>query len=180
MQQAWREKVALVQVIVALCGIVGFLTFGFNAAVCGRQPNRIRTTNVEPDQIVIGGRAYDLKSFRHPTPYSNIPGSGDLQEMGIGGKDLSFLFQPVNYNCKDILKPIEADDAKGNVMNYFPCVPIDLKNPAVNGTDNPERKGCHISEKSRRSLRRLEVVGDVYYNWTDIQKPGTSLVAFSG
>ncbi|CAO3600304.1 unnamed protein product [Absidia cylindrospora] len=180
MQQAWREKVALVQVIVMLCGIVGFLTFGFNAAVCGRQPNRIRTTNVEPDHIIISGRAYDLKSFRHPTPYPNIPGSGDLQEMGIGGKDVSFLFQPVNYNCKDILKPVESDDAKGNVMNYFPCVPIDLKNPAVNGTDNPDRKGCHVSEKSRRALRRLEVVGDVYYNWTDIQKPGTSLVAFSG
>ncbi|KAI8099767.1 chitin synthase-domain-containing protein [Halteromyces radiatus] len=180
MQQAWREKVALVQVIIALCAAVGFLTFGFNAAVCGRQPNRIRTNNVAPDQIIIAGRAYDLKTFRHPTPFTNIPGSGDLQEMGIGGKDLSFLFQTVNHNCKDILIPVEADDDKGNVMNYFPCVPIDLKNPAVNGTDNPERKGCHLSVKSRRSLRRLEVVGDVYYNWTDIQKPGTSLVAFSG
>ncbi|KAI9008969.1 hypothetical protein CLU79DRAFT_669936, partial [Phycomyces nitens] len=40
-QQAWREKVALVQVIALLCASVGFLTFGFNAAVCGLQPNRI-------------------------------------------------------------------------------------------------------------------------------------------
>ncbi|ORX62459.1 hypothetical protein DM01DRAFT_1365549 [Hesseltinella vesiculosa] len=180
MQTAWREKVALVQIIVLLCGIVGFLTFGFNATICGRQPTRIKPDNVQPDHVIISGRAYDLKSFRHPTPYSNIPGSGDLQEIGVGGKDLSFLFQPVNYNCKDILKPLQADDDRGNVINYFPCVPIDLKKPSVNGTDNPERKGCHISQKSRRALRRLQVVGDVYFNWTDIQKPGTSLVAFSG
>ncbi|KAI8065942.1 chitin synthase-domain-containing protein [Gongronella butleri] len=180
MQTAWREKVALVQIIVAMCGIVGFLTFGFNATICGRQPSRIRPDNVQPDHVIISGRAYDLKTFRHPTPFNNIPGSGDLQEIGVGGKDLSFLFQPVNYNCKDILKPLQPDDERGNVINYFPCVPIDLQKPAVNGTDNPERKGCHISQKSRRALRRLQVVGDVYFNWTDIQKPGTSLVAFSG
>lgn len=180
MQQAWREKVALVQVIIFLCAIVGFLTFGFNATVCGRQPNRIRPTGVEYNHIVISGRAFDLKSFRHPTPVADMPGSGDLQELGVGGRDLSFLFQTVNYNCKGILKPIQEDDDKGNVANYFPCVTLDRYNPKVNSTDNPQRNGCHISTKARIALRRLEVVGDVYYNWTDIQKPGTSLVAFNG
>jgi chitin synthase len=180
MQQAWREKVSLVQVIIFLCCIVGFLTFGFNATVCGRQANRILPTGVEYNHIVISGRAFDLKSFRHPTPVIDMPGSGDIQELGIGGRDLSFLFQTVNYNCKGILKPIIADDEKGNVANYFPCVTLDRYSPKVNGTDNPERNGCHISTKSRLALRRLDVVGDVYYNWTDIQKPGTSLIAFNG
>lgn len=180
MQQAWREKVSLVQVIIFLCAIVGFLTFGFNATVCGRQPNRIRPTGVEYNHIVISGRAFDLKSFRHPTPVADMPGSGDLQELGVGGRDLSFLFQTVNYNCKGILKPFIEDDDKGNVANYFPCVTLDRYNPKINATDNPERHGCHISTKSRIALRRLEVVGDIYYNWTDIQKPGTSLVAFNG
>ncbi|CAO3632910.1 unnamed protein product [Mucor fragilis] len=180
MQQAWREKVSLVQVIIFLCAIVGFLTFGFNATVCGRQANRIRPTGVEYNHIVISGRAFDLKSFRHPTPVIDMPGSGDLQELGVGGRDLSFLFQTVNYNCKGILKPIQADDENGNVANYFPCVSLDRYNPKINATDNPQRNGCHISTKSRLALRRLDVVGDVYYNWTDIQKPGTSLVAFNG
>ncbi|KAL0145798.1 chitin synthase [Mucor lusitanicus] len=170
----------LVQVIIFLCAIVGFLTFGFNATVCGRQANRIRPTGVEYNHIVISGRAFDLKSFRHPTPVIDMPGSGDLQELGVGGRDLSFLFQTVNYNCKGILKPIQADDENGNVANYFPCVSLDRYNPKVNATDNPQRNGCHISTKSRLALRRLDVVGDVYYNWTDIQKPGTSLVAFNG
>ncbi|KAI8048352.1 chitin synthase-domain-containing protein [Gilbertella persicaria] len=180
MQQAWREKVSLVQIIIFLCAIVGFLTFGFNATVCGRQANRIRPTGVEYSHIVISGRAFDLKSFRHPTPVIGMPGSGDLQELGVGGRDLSFLFQTVNYNCKGILNPIQADDEKGNVANYFPCVTLDRNKPSINSTDNPERHGCHISTKSRLALRRLEVIGDVYYNWTDIQKPGTSLVAFNG
>ncbi|KAI8393599.1 chitin synthase-domain-containing protein [Radiomyces spectabilis] len=180
MQQAWREKVALVQIIILLCAAVGFLTFGFNATVCGRQPNRIKPAGVANDQIIISGRAFDLKTFRHPTPYPGVPGSGDLQEYGLGGKDLSFMFQVVNYHCKDLLIPLIADDAKGNVANYFPCVPIDRYEPALNSTDNPKRDGCHITRKSRRALRRLKVVGDVYYNWTDIQQPGTSLVAFNG
>lgn len=180
MQQAWREKVSLVQVIVFLCVIVGFLTFGFNATICGTQPNRIRPTNIEYSHVVISGRAFDLKTFRHPTPVPDMPGSGDLQELGVGGRDLSFLFQTVNYNCKGILKPIKADDNDDNVTNYFPCVTLDRSNPQVEPTDNAERIGCHINTKSRISLRRLKVVGDVYYNWTDIQAPGTSLVAFNG
>ncbi|KAG0181283.1 Chitin synthase, class 3 [Apophysomyces sp. BC1021] len=180
MQQAWREKVTLVQFILLLCMAVGFLTFGFNATVCGRQPIRIRPAGVQYDQIVISGRAFDLKSFRHPTPVPNMPGSGDLQELGVGGMDLSFLFQTVNFNCKGILHPVVQDDAHGNVANYFPCVPLDRYHPEINSTSNPQRTGCHISPKARNALKDLTVVGDVYYNWTDIQQPGTSLVAFNG
>ena len=131
-------------------------------------------------QVIIAGRVFDLKSFKHPTPHFNIPGSGDLQELGVGGRDLSFMFQTVNYNCKSILKPLVQDDGGGNVLNYFPCVAIDRQNPQINGTENPERKGCHINAKARRALHRLEIIGDIFYNWTDIQKPGTSLVAFNG
>ncbi|KAF7729665.1 Chitin synthase, class 3 [Apophysomyces ossiformis] len=180
MQQAWREKVTLVQFILLLCIAVGFLTFGFNATVCGRQPMRIQPAGIQNDQIVISGRAFDLKTFRHPTPVPNMPGSGDLQELGVGGMDLSFLFQTVNYNCKGILHPVIQDDAHGNVANYFPCVPLDRFHPEINSTSNPQRIGCHISPKARNALKDLTVVGDVYYNWTDIQQPGTSLVAFNG
>ncbi|KAI7862479.1 chitin synthase-domain-containing protein [Spinellus fusiger] len=179
-QQAWREKVALVQVIATLCATVGFLTFGFNAVMCGLQPNRIRPTGLVEDQIVISGRAFDITSFRHPIPAANMPGSGDLQELGVGGRDLSFMFQIVNYNCKGIFKPLLQDDSKGNVINYFPCVSLDRNHPTINGTDNPNREGCHASEQSRNMLRELDVVGDVYYDWSDLKKPGTSLMAFNG
>lgn len=179
-EQAWREKVTLVQIILGLCGIVGFLTFGFNATICGIQPHRIRPTGLEYNHVVIHGRAFDIKTFRHHTPVANMPGSGDLQELGVGGRDLSFLFQSVNYHCKGILVPTVPDDLEGNVANYFPCVTLDRFNPKINNTDNPERVGCHISNKSRLALRKLPLVGDVYYNWTDLQQPGTSLVAFNG
>ncbi|RCH90989.1 Chitin synthase, class 3 [Rhizopus azygosporus] len=180
MQQIWREKVSLVMIIVFLCAFVGFLTFGFNATVCGITPNRIRPTGVEESHIVISGRAFDLKTFRHPSPVPGMPQSGDLQELGIGGRDLSFLFQTVNYNCKNILKPIIPDDPEGNVANYFPCVSLDRYNPKINSTDNPHRIGCHATPRARVSLKRLNVIGDVYYNWTDIHEPGTSLMVFNG
>ncbi|KAI9279963.1 chitin synthase-domain-containing protein [Umbelopsis sp. AD052] len=182
MQQAWREKVTLVMVITSLCVIVGFLTFGFNVTVCGREPARIRPTGVSNNQIVISGRVFDLDGFGHTTDVTGIPPSGDIRDppLSAGGKDLSFMFQVVNNNCKGIFIPLKDDDGKGNVVNYFPCVPIDLYAPSVNGTENAKNSGCHVSVKARTALKSLKLVGDVYYNWTDIQKPKTSLVAFNG
>lgn len=178
LQYSWREKLTLVIIIVVLCTAVGYLTFGFNATVCGRQPSRIHPTGVNGNQIIISGRVYNLgKSYRHPTPYPGIPASGDLLEMGYGGRDLSFLFQTVNLNCKGIFRPLVPE---GNVLNYFPCAPLDLqKNTLMNVTSNSQQ-GCHPTTKARDTLRQLHVAGDVYYNWTDIRKPGTSLVAFNG
>jgi chitin synthase len=182
MQQAWREKFTLVMVIVSLCVVVGFLTFGFNVTVCGREPARIRPAGVSNEQIVISGRVFDLDGFVHTTAVTGIPPSGDIRDppLSAGGKDLSFMFQVINNNCKGIFVPLKDDDGKGNVANYFPCVPIDRYAPSVNGTENAKNSGCHVSVKARTALRDLKMVGDVYYNWTDIQKPRTSLVAFNG
>lgn len=182
MQQAWREKFTLVMVIVSLCVAVGFLTFGFNVTVCGREPARIRPAGVQNDQVVISGRVFDLASYGHPTNVFGVPDSGNLLDppLSAGGKDISFLFQTVNVNCKGIFKPIKDADGKGNVVNYFPCVPLDLYAPSMNGTENAKNVGCHVSKNARTALKDLKLIGDVYYNWTDIQKPKTSLVAFNG
>lgn len=182
MQQAWREKFTLVTIIVCLCVAVGFLTFGFNVTVCGREPARIRPTGVQNDQIVISGRVFDLASYQHPTNVPGIPDSGSLQDppLSAGGKDLSFMFQTVNVNCKGIFAPLHDADGKGNVVNYFPCVPLDRYAPSMNGTENAKNAGCHVSKTARTTLKDLNFIGDVYYNWTDIQKPKTSLVAFNG
>ncbi|KAJ2962978.1 hypothetical protein NQZ79_g1896 [Umbelopsis isabellina] len=181
MQQAWREKVTLVFIIVGLCVAVGFLTFGFNVTVCGREAARIRPAGVQNDQIVISGRVFDVTSYQHPSN-PNVPESGNLQDapLSAGGKDLSFMFQAVNQNCKGIFKPLKAADDKGNVVNYFPCVPLDRYAPSMNGTENANNVGCHVSKTARTALKDLTLVGDVYYNWTDIQKSKTSLVAFNG
>ncbi|EEB98716.1 hypothetical protein MPER_01727, partial [Moniliophthora perniciosa FA553] len=39
-QRAWREKIGLVSIILVLMAGVGFITFGFTQAVCGKPPNR--------------------------------------------------------------------------------------------------------------------------------------------
>lgn len=39
-RRAWREKMGLVSIILIIMAIVGFLTFGFTAAVCGTPPDR--------------------------------------------------------------------------------------------------------------------------------------------
>ncbi|RUS28608.1 chitin synthase-domain-containing protein [Jimgerdemannia flammicorona] len=182
MQQAWREKVSLVTIIILLCSAVGFLTFGFNVTVCGREPNRIRANGVSLTQAVILGRAYSLVHVLHPVPLPGIPADGNLlnSPTRAGGKDLSFLFQNVDGYCKGLLVPSKTDVAAAEVVNYFPCKAIDPWWANVTPTDNPKMVGCHTSTVARRALARVKVVGEVYYTWDDLRKNETSLVAYNG
>ena len=92
-QQAWREKVALVTIIVIMCLAVGFLTFGFQQVLCGVQGNRIKGGPfIDRDYVVIHGKMYKIDKYRHPL----VPGidNSDLraEPTNGGGKDLSFRF----------------------------------------------------------------------------------------
>ncbi|RUS18327.1 chitin synthase-domain-containing protein [Endogone sp. FLAS-F59071] len=179
MQQAWREKVSLVTIIILLCTAVGFLTFGFNVTICGRELFRIRAKGVSLSQVVILGRAYQLASFRHPVPAKGVASDGDLlaSPARVGGKDLTFMFQNVNHNCKGLLVP---DNANEQVINYFPCKVIEPWWSNVSPTDNPKNVGCHTSEAAKQAVARLKFMGDVYYDWEDLRKNGTSLVVYNG
>lgn len=179
MQQAWREKVSLVTIIILLCTAVGFLTFGFNVTICGHELSRIRVKGVPLSQVVILGRAYQLASFRHPVPATGVASDGDLlaSPTRAGGKDLTFMFQNVNQSCKDLLV---SGNANEQVINYFPCKVIEPWWSNVSPTDNPNNVGCHTSEAAKQAVARLKFMGDVYYDWEDLRKNGTSLVVYNG
>ncbi|KAF9959214.1 Chitin synthase, class 3 [Modicella reniformis] len=183
-QQAWREKVALVFIIFTLCFSVGFLTFGFNVVLCGKDPTRIRHGHVGEQSAVLLGRAYLLQDFNHP----NVPGlpqvTSNLLAKPIpdaGGKDMTFMFQNINKACKGVLGAKQHDQF-GNVWNYFPCVVVnaDSGTKPIGGMGT---QGCHVgpqSIKARQLIKQLRFMGEVYFSWEDIKENGTNYVVYNG
>ncbi|KAF9578886.1 Chitin synthase, class 3 [Lunasporangiospora selenospora] len=183
-QQAWREKVALVSIIFMLCFSVGFLTFGFNVVLCGKEPTRIRHGHVDAQSAVLLGRAYLLKDFNHP-PAPQIPQvtSNLLAKPypDAGGKDMTFMFQNVNMACKGILTGRQHDQ-NGNVWNYFPCV-VTSTGTGMKPFGGLGKQGCHVSpesSKARQFIRHLRFMGEVYFSWEDIKEPGTNYAVYNG
>ncbi|KAG0375497.1 Chitin synthase, class 3 [Mortierella sp. AD032] len=183
-QQAWREKVALVSIIFMLCFSVGFLTFGFNVVLCGKEPNRIRHGHVDTQSAVLLGRAYLLKDFNHPV----VPGIAQTTSNLLtkpfpdaGGKDMSFMFQNINHACKDVLKG-KQHDQYGNVWNYFPCVVTNIRSE-TKPMPGVGKQGCHIgpeSIKARQVIKLLRFTGEVYFSWDDLKEPGTNYAVYNG
>ncbi|KAG0319864.1 Chitin synthase, class 3 [Dissophora globulifera] len=183
-QQAWREKCALVFIIFMLCFTVGFLTFGFNVVLCGKEPNRIRHGHVDEQSAVLLGRAYLLKDFNHPPAAGIAAVANNLLAKPLpaaGGRDMTFMFQKINQDCKGVLES-KAHDQNGNVWNYFPCVVVN----AGSGTKpigGLGTQGCHIGPQSLRArqlLRQLRFMGEVYFSWEDLKEKGTNFVVYNG
>ncbi|KXN73036.1 glycosyltransferase family 2 protein, partial [Conidiobolus coronatus NRRL 28638] len=180
-QQAWREKMALVSIIVTLCLCVGFLTFGLQPAICGpgdakRLPYRQK---IGSDNVLINGQLYDISSFQHPQA-QDIPGDGNLLSKpnpDAGGKDLSFLFQTVNQNCRNF---ITLKNAEPNLypINYFPCV-VTTSETVPNPGLNPEKNGCH-SNYSPKLFDKLKFVGTLYFTWDDIKDGNNRFLVYNG
>ncbi|KAF9324413.1 Chitin synthase, class 3 [Linnemannia elongata] len=183
-QQAWREKVALVSIIFMLCFTVGFLTFGFNVVLCGKEPNRIRHGHVDTQSAVLLGRAYLLKDFNHPV----VPGIAQTTSNLLakpfpdaGGRDMTFMFQNINRACKDVLGG-KQHDQYGNVWNYFPCVVTNIRSD-TKPMPGVGKQGCHVgpeSIKARQVIKQLRFMGEVYFSWEDLKEPGTNYAVYNG
>lgn len=186
-QMAWREKIALVTVILYLGAFVAYLTFGFTRTVCDTSVMRLRNNEVNSGYLIINGKAYDLTQSSHPEAAGITSGTNILYPpINAGGKDASFLFQNVNGNCKGLIKPrsncsIPYDDE--DLAWYMPC-----KLFAQDGSSSPnftESKyydgwGCHTSTTARDAYYSLKSTGDVFFTWDDIKNSSRNLVVYSG
>ncbi|CAG8497521.1 1579_t:CDS:10, partial [Racocetra fulgida] len=140
---------------------------------------RIRSGAITNSQISILGRVFNIRGFTHPP----IPGiiNATTFERTAGGNDLSFLFQGANIHCKGLFVPVQPADSNGNVINYFPCVALSNNDPlAPNTSLNPTQSGCHGSTNARRAILTLKPVGDIFYDWEDVQSSKHNYVVFNG
>jgi chitin synthase len=193
-QRAWREKMGLISIILLIMGFVGFLTFGFNQAVCGVPPPRMRVNEVTAGYMIFHGVAYDLSESRHPVA-DGVPLRQDRQGANVlfdlpekhGGQDGSFLFQNVNGRCKNLINLAPRSDvptnSAGDLAWYFPCTTFNQDGSTKPNLTIPFYLGyaCHTTAASRSAFYTdLSGAADVYFTWDDIRNSSRNLVVYSG
>lgn len=186
-QSAWREKVGLISVILIIGTAVGFLTFGFTETVCSNKTIRLRTNTVNNAYLIIQGRAYDMGNFEHPAAAGIENDSNVLYPpINAGGMDASFLFQNVNSQCQDLILPTANSSIPSNSENqmawYFPCKTVNQDGSSPVNYTFPYYQGysCHTSAIARNEYYGLNITGDVYFTWGDVQNSSRSLVVYNG
>ncbi|KAH0550971.1 hypothetical protein GP486_007664 [Trichoglossum hirsutum] len=188
-QRAWREKMGLLSIILLIGAFVGFLTFGFTAAVCGTPGLRLKVNRVDTGYMIFHGSAYQLSESTHPAALG-IPGGSnvlyDLPEK-FGGKDGSFLFQNVNGACKGLITLSPDSDVptneNGDLAWYFPCMAYNQ-----DGSTEPNKTipfdqlgySCHTTASARQHFYSLQRQGEVYFTWDDINNSSRNLMVYSG
>jgi len=186
-QQAWREKIGLISVIIFLGAFVGFLTFGFTQAVCSQPPISFTVSQITDGYLIIHGRAYDLTQSAHPAAIGVPPGSNVLYPpVNAGGLDASFLFQNVNSKCKGLITPTSNSDilhdSNGNLGWYFPCNVFKPDGSTqVNESSGPYAGyACHTTNTARQAYYSLRVEGEVVFNWQAVKNESRNLMVYSG
>lgn len=189
-QRAWREKMGLISCILLIGAFVGFLTFGFTAAVCGTQPGRLKANHVDTGFLIIHGVAYNLLFSNHPAALGIPKGTDVLTDLPIryGGMDASFMFQNVNGECKGLITTADNSDVptndNGDLAFYFPCKAFKQDGSMQpNTTLEPDQYlgyACHTSKTARTAYWNLKSGGEVYFSWDDIRNSSRNLMVYSG
>ncbi|KAK5044559.1 hypothetical protein LTR84_010683 [Exophiala bonariae] len=187
-RRAWREKVGLISLIIAIAAFVGFLTFGFTQAVCSAPGLRLKINRVDSGYMIFHGGAYNLDGSMHPAALGVPLDTNVLYDLPhkYGGQDGSFMFQKVNGQCKDLITLAEGSDvptnANGELAWYFPCVAFNQDGSSPVNTTVPYYLGysCHTTEKARTTFYHLRRAGDVFFTWDDIKNQSRNLVVYSG
>jgi len=103
-QQAWREKVTLVAISLLLCGILAFITFGFNSTVCTSNTSNYSLKGLGTGQVIIYGTVYDTSL---PTSAGTSYMQAHNQQYSasayvVAGQDLSSYFAATSDSCSSL------------------------------------------------------------------------------
>ncbi len=93
-RQAWREKIALCFIIIILCGIIGFLTVGFQKVLCPDTTVKLvsRFSSKGTVQGVLGVQGWQMNITKYP----DLPGRNFVDLPKDPGQDITTLFQRDN------------------------------------------------------------------------------------
>lgn len=187
-QRAWREKIGLISIILMICAVVGFLTFGFTQSVCGQPGLRLKVNRVDSGFMIFHGSAYNFEGSHHPAARGILEGNNILYDLPhkYGGQDGSFFFQNVNGACKGIITAAAGSDVptndKGDLAWYFPCTAFNQDGSSAPNLTIPYYLGyaCHTTPNGRSAFYNLRSSGEVYYTWSDIKNASRNLMVYSG
>ncbi|KAG9325968.1 hypothetical protein KVV02_005812 [Mortierella alpina] len=195
-QRAWREKIALVSLIVLMVLAVAFLTFGLQQALCQDEQNGKFVAGSRTMDVIVNGMGYyfnaedsgngervwlhpslDKDISSDPVDIMNAPGHAAM------GMDASFLFQEVAGGaCEGLItRNVPAAPTDPQAAYYFPCRmrPVDGSMPANTTSD---WKACHTLPSTRSAWNSLKshYNAPAYYTWGNISNTDRSLFAYDG
>ena len=125
-QQAWREKITLCFLIVIMCGLVGFVTVGFQKVLCPQSSDTEDAfihVGTSPGTLAILGEIYNVTNVKSP------PEVDFSTFIAVPGQDITPLFQ------RDASQFSECRNLNFRIAKDPPCSsqsPCPL--PALNST----------------------------------------------
>lgn len=182
-QRAWREKMGLISIILSLMAGVGFITFGFTKAVCGRPPDRHLPKDVGAASVIIHGKDYDFSKFQHPRagPFNGRSNPVFEGSWGVASNDASFLFQNVNQHCLGLITKANTSTITGDgglLDWYFPCNVFNKFGQKANQTGYDSKRQCHTSSTAKNGLASMVPQGIVYYEWEEVRHGPRNLAVY--
>ncbi|KAL0089727.1 chitin synthase [Phycomyces blakesleeanus] len=163
MQQAWREKLTLVYIILLLCGILAYITYGLNKTLCpvsyqsypyATDVDGIRTP-VYHEEIRVFGQLYPLKTIEDFFQTKGLNLTADYANMEIGA-----IFDGDTDNRCASYATSTANMTKGS------CI---ISNP-YGGDLVPINETC-LSIKELRDFYKSKV--HLGFSWEDIRAKNT-------
>ncbi|KAG0211632.1 Chitin synthase, class 3 [Mortierella sp. NVP41] len=197
-QRAWREKIALVSLIVMMVLAVAFLTFGLQQALCQDEQSGKFVAGSREQDVIVNGMGYYFNAedsgngenvWLHPSLNKDISSEPvDIMNapgFAAKGMDASFLFQePAGGACEGLITRIQPAPATDNQANlYFPCVMLSIDGTTqVNQTVDRTGSACHLPASDRSSWNELKKLynAPAYYTWGNITNPDRSYFAYDG
>ncbi|KAI1316586.1 Chitin synthase, class 3 [Mortierella claussenii] len=198
-QRAWREKIALVSLIVMMVLAVAFLTFGLQQALCQDEQSGKFVAGSRAEDVIVNGMGYYFNAqdsgngepfWMHPTLNKEISNEPVDIMNAVGGyaakgMDASFLFQDTAGGaCEGLIArsaPAAPTDTQANY--YFPCVMRSINGVTpVNATVDRAGAACHTPPADRAFWNTLKAKynAPAYYTWGNISNTDRSLFAYDG
>ncbi|KAF9437270.1 Chitin synthase, class 3 [Entomortierella beljakovae] len=194
-QRAWREKIALVSIILVMVCIVAFLTFGLQQALCRDNQSGKFVAGTRPQNVIVYGKGYyfnavpggDGAVWAHP-PINKDISSAEIDIMndptyGAMGMDASFLFQsPSVSECQSYITRTSPPAADNQAGYYFPCSYFSTDGSIAPNDTDKTGLGCHAAAADRSSWSSLSSLIDAptYYTWDNITDPNRRFFAYDG
>ena len=153
-QRAWREKMALLFIIVLCCGFLAFFTFGLQAVLCTKGAERIQFDKPPSDNSwAVGGKWYNL-GFGSVHGNGTLPSPGDTRQ-----RQISSLFPNVNKKAScDLIS-----------VRYQPSV------CSAAGSSY-----CHKVARDDDEMSQYYLGIEVSYEWEHVQDQSLNLIVFNG
>ncbi|KAF9410440.1 Chitin synthase, class 3, partial [Podila epigama] len=196
-QRAWREKIALVSLIVMMVLAVAFLTFGLQKALCQDEQSGKFVAGSRQQEVIIDGMGYYFNGqdsgngeyvWLHPSVDSQKSSERiDImndKDHAAKGMDASFLFQNPAPSCDGLITRSAPAAPSDNQAQYiFPCAMrrIDGLTPPGSVTDNTGA-ACHAPAADREKWAALKshYNAPAYYTWENVTNTERNFFAYDG